>query len=83
MRVGLKTILLWGAALPAIVLLAGCGGGGGGAVNSTPTPLPIAPSPPPPPTLPPANTGFNTAEYRASNGAVQAQAIAAYDAGAS
>ncbi|MEQ1539539.1 MAG: S8 family peptidase, partial [Sphingorhabdus sp.] len=44
-----------------------CGGGG---VNPTP--------PPPPPTA-----NFDTVEYQRSNGAVQARAIAAYNAGAS
>ena len=63
-----------------------CGsGGGGGGISSTPAPPPAIapPAPPPPPPPPPPASNFNTAEYQRSNGAVQAQAIAAYNAGAS
>ena len=59
-----------------------CGGGGGsgGGISSTPPPPPAVTPPPPPP--PPPASNFDTAEYQQSNGAVQAQAIAAYNAGA-
>ena len=82
-----------GAASPALVLAA-CGGGGG--VNSTPAP-PIAtptptpaptptPTPAPTPTPTPAptasTTGNDTAEYRATVGAVSMNALAAYNQGA-
>ena len=60
--------------------LSACGGSGGG--NDTPQPIPAAPPPPPPPPPPPAGTDYNTAEYKASTYAVAANAIAAYDAGA-
>lgn len=66
-------------ALVPLIALAACGGGGSGSVASTPAP-PVAPAPSPPPP-PPAST-FDTGEYRRSNAAVQAQAIAAYQAGA-
>ncbi len=77
-----RKALVTGTALAALMLLGGCGGGGG--VASTPTPPtapPPAPPPPPPPPPPPA-TGFDTTEYRSSNGAVQANALSAYQAGA-
>jgi Subtilase family len=74
----IKELLLIGCVMP-LTLLAACGGGGGGSVASTPPPPP-APAPPPPP--PPPSSAFNTAEYRNSGAAVQAQALAAYDAGA-
>ena len=70
--------------------LAGCGGdSGSGSIASTPTP-PAAPAPTPTPTPAPTPTptptptpvNYDTAEYRRSNGAVQAQALAAYSAGA-
>ena len=70
--------LLWlGSAIP-LILLSACGGSDGG-VASTPAPSPSA-SPPPAP--PPAST-FDTPEYQRSNAAVQAQALVAYQAGAS
>lgn len=56
-----------------LLLLLGACGGGGSNVASTPTP-----SPTPTPTV-----NYNTAEYQRSNGPVQANAIAAYNAGAS
>jgi hypothetical protein len=77
-------------------MVAGCGGGGGG-VGSTPTPTP-SPTPTPPPSPTPTPTpaptptpsptptptgSFNTPEYQRSNGAVAANAIVAYNAGAS
>jgi Subtilase family len=73
--------LLIGCAIP-IVLLAGCGGGGSGGVASTPAPV-AAPTAAPPPPPPPASTvNYDTAEYARSGAAVQAQALAAYQAGA-
>lgn len=79
----MRHVLLIGSVLP-LALLAGCGGGsGGGAVGSTPTPPQsptVPPAPPPPP--PPPSSNFNTVEYSRSNAAVQAQAISAYQAGA-
>jgi hypothetical protein len=70
--------------------LAGCAGGGGGGgpspalpVNPAPPPSPPPPPPPPPPPAPPPpGTNYDTAEYQVSNYAVGANAIAAYNAGA-
>ncbi len=79
-----RPLLLASAVVPAI-LLAGCGGGGGGGgVASTPAPAPApAAAPPPAPTPPPAPVvNYDTAEYRRSNAAAQAQALTAYNAGA-
>src|SRR3954471_15048909 len=69
---------------------AGCAGGGGGGgpspalpVNPAPPPSPPPPPPPPPPPAPPPpGTNYDTAEYQVSNYAVGANAIAAYNAGA-
>jgi hypothetical protein len=69
----------------AQLALAGCGGGGG-TVNPlppppTPTPTPVpTPTPTPTPTPPPVN--FRTPEYVRSNGLELANAIPAYQAGA-
>jgi Subtilase family len=71
-----RSLLRLGSAIP-LILLSACGGSDGG-VASTPAPSPSA-SPPPAP--PPAST-FDTAEYQRSNAAVQAQALVAYQAGA-
>jgi Subtilase family len=71
-------------ALPLVGMTAACGGGGGG-VNSTPAPVapPAPPAPPPPPPPPPTpGSQFDTFEYRRSSSVAQAQAIAAYEAGA-
>ena len=71
-------------ALPLATLLSACGGGGG-EVASTQTPPPTAtptPTPTPPPAPAPPPTTADTAEYRRSNAAVQAQALTAYDRGA-
>jgi subtilisin family serine protease len=79
------------AVIPLLVLAA-CGGGAerGPAPLPAPTPAPApapspapTPAPTPEPAPAPAPTSFDTAEYRRSNGAVQASALAAYDAGAS
>lgn len=69
-----------------VLMLSACGGGGG----SSPRPIsqpPVAPAPtptppPPPPPPPPTTTNYNTTEYQASGYAVAANAIAAYNAGA-
>ncbi len=85
-----KAGLLRSAPIAAGLLLAGCGGGGGG-INSTPTPpsatIP-APTPTPTPTPAPAPaptptpSSYDTAEYRATVGAVSMNALAAYRVGA-
>ena len=78
-------------ALVLALALSACGTGGGGHVEpispppSTPTPPPAPPPPPPPP--PPAPTpdptvNYDTAEYRASGYAANANAISAYNQGA-
>lgn len=72
--------LLAHTALPLLLSLAACGGGGGGGgTNSTPTPpsTPVTPPPPPPPTV-----NYDDAEYRRSNAATSANALAAYEDGA-
>ena len=78
----MRRVALLSTVMPMLVLSA-CGGSGGGTVASTPTPpaAPATPPTPPPPPPPPA-VNYNTAEYQRSNAAVQAQAIAAYNAGA-
>ncbi len=75
--------LLAGLSLP-LFFLSACGDGGSGGVASTPTPAttPAAVAPPPPPSPPPPAVSYNTAEYQRSNAAVQAQALVAYNAGA-
>ena len=77
-----RTAYLAGVAMP-LLLLGGCGDSGGG-VASTPAPTPAAaptPSPTPAPTPAPA-VNYDTAEYHRSNAAAQAQAITAYNNGA-
>ena len=74
--------LLRGVAVGTLATLTGCGGGGGGVV-STPTPVAALPAPAPTPTpTPVAPSSFDTAEYRATVGAVNMNALAAYNAGA-
>jgi hypothetical protein len=68
----------------ALLALGGCGGGGG-SVSSIPTPPPAptptpVPTPTPTPTPPPID--FRTAEYMRSNGLELADAVPAYQAGA-
>jgi hypothetical protein len=60
-----------------LLLLAACGGGGTGPTVQTPG------SVAPPAVVPPVGQNFDTAEYRRSNAAVAAGAIAAWNAGAS
>nr|WP_315475087.1 S8 family peptidase [uncultured Sandarakinorhabdus sp.] len=68
--------------LALALLLAGCGGAGGGGVGTVPAPPPApTPAPAPPPAPTPTPSAFDTVEYRRSNGAVQVQALAAYDRG--
>jgi hypothetical protein len=71
-----RSLLLVGSVIP-LMLLSACGGDSG--VASTPTP-PATPAASPPP--PPPSSVYDTAEYQRSNAAVQAQALAAYQAGA-
>ncbi|MFM9853552.1 MAG: S8 family peptidase [Sphingomonadaceae bacterium] len=85
----LATRLKAGCALSCLTMLAACGGGAATGVSSTPAPpaaLAQAPTPPPlPAPSPPSaltSTNFNTSEYARSNGAAQARAITAYEAGA-
>lgn len=68
-----------------LALEACSGGGGGGGVNPTPAPNPTpTPTPVPTPTpTPTPSSSNNTAEYRATVGAVSMNALVAYDAGAS
>ncbi len=69
----------WVAAIGAT--LSACGGGsGGGDVQSTPAPPAAAAAPPPAPV---PRVDYDTSEYRASNGPVTHNAIAAYGEGAS
>ncbi len=76
-----RSLLMIGAALP-LMFLSACGDAGG-SVASTPTPTPAAsPTPTPVVATPTPTINYNTDEYRRSNAAVQAQALAAYNAGA-
>ena len=70
-----------GAALAAVLLLAGCGGSGGGIsstppVASAPTPTPV---PTPAPTPAPPATNFNTAEARRTDSFAFHGALTAYN----
>ena len=77
-----RELLMAGAGFP-LALLGGCGDGGGTtSVASTPVVSASAPSPAPVAVVVPTTVNYDTAEYRRSNAAVQAQAIAAYNAGA-
>lgn len=74
--------MAFGLSLLAGAGLSACGGSGGGGIVSTPAPIiPPAPAPTPSP-ISPVTTNFDTAEYRRSNAVVAAQAIGAYQAGA-
>lgn len=74
-------------ALIAAMVLVACdsaGGGAGAAQSPSPTPTPVAaptPTPTPAPGPTPTPTAFDTAEYRASGGAVSMNALAAYTRG--
>jgi Subtilase family len=78
----LRGVLLAGCALP-LMLLSACGGSDSGVASTPPAPAPAPAVVPPPPPPPPSGTTFDTAEYSRSNAAVQAQALVAYQAGAS
>lgn len=76
--------MLIGVTFP-LLALAACGGGAAGGVASTPTPSTpaAAPAPAPVPAIPNPSINYNTDEYRLYSGAAkQAEAIAAYNAGA-
>ena len=75
----LRVFLLAGCTLP-LFLLSACGGGASSGVASAPPPPAPAVVPPPPP--PPTGSSFDTLEYMRSTAAVQAQALVAYQAGA-
>jgi subtilisin family serine protease len=82
-------VRLWqSAALATFLATTACGGGGG--VGSTPTPTPApaptptptpTPVPTPTPTPTPTPSSFDTSEYRATVGAVSANALTAYNNG--
>ena len=88
-----RSWLLAGAAAIGMLALGGCGGSGAG-INSAPPPPPaativapvpaaipaVAPAPTPTPGAPAVN--YDTAEYRATVGAVSMNALAAYAKGA-
>ena len=77
-----RALSLHGVAASACAMLAACGGGGGG-VNSTPTPIAAAPTPTPSPTpTPVVASSYDTTEYRSTVGAVNMNALAAYNTGA-
>lgn len=73
--------MLIGVTLPLLALTA-CGGSDAGGVASTPTPATPSGVPTPVPAIPNPSINYDTAEYRLSGAAKQAQAIAAYNAGA-
>ena len=85
-----KATALRGAALGGTALLAACGGGGGGVQSTPPPPVAVVPPPAPAPTptptptpaLTPAPSANDSAEYRATVGAVSMNALSAYNAGA-
>ena len=83
----MKPQLLRSAAFACLFAATACsGGGGGGGVGNTPTPPPVSPAPSPTPapvpTAPPPPPTFDTTEYRATVGAVSANALAAYNVAA-
>lgn len=83
-----RTRLLLASSLPLCMALSACGGGGGGGggIASAPpppvVPTPPAPPPPAPPPPPPPSAGFDTAEFRRSEGIAHANAVTAYENGA-
>ncbi len=82
----LRGRLFRSAGLGGAMLVAACsGGGGGGGTSYTPPPPPSPPTTPdtPTPTPPtPTPVDYDTAEYRATVGAVSMNALAAYQDGA-
>ncbi len=83
MTCAIRPQLLRSAALACLFATAACGGGGGGGgIGNTPTPTPgptPTPAPAPTPAPTPTPSSNDTAEYRATIGAVSANALAAYD----
>jgi hypothetical protein len=80
----MKPQLLRSAAIACLFAATACSGGsGGGGIGNTPTPTPVTPAPSPTPAPTPAPTptpsSNDTAEYRATVGAVSANALAAYN----
>jgi subtilisin family serine protease len=93
MRALIDARLMRTAAIGGLLALGACGGGGGGGSRPAPMPAP-APVPTPPPTPVPTPTptpiptptpapglNYDTAEYRATAGAVSMNALTAYDHG--
>ena len=77
MKAGRRVTLM--ACVGALAMMAGgCAGGGGGGSSVSPIPTPT----PTPPTPTPNPSPLNDAEYQSSNSAVLANALAAYEAGA-
>lgn len=82
MRAALVARMRHTVAIAALSALAACGGGGGGGVSPIPAPAPgPTPAPVPTPTPTPATANFDTAEYRATAGAVSMNALTAYNHG--
>ncbi len=89
MRAMMRRGLMAGGATTALAMLAACGDAGGG-VQSTPTPIAVAPAPTPTPSPAPSPTpaptptptSYDTVEYRQTLGAVDMNALAAYQKGA-
>jgi subtilisin family serine protease len=66
------------------IALTGCGGGGSSPPPPSPPPVTVVPpSPTPPPPPPPPSSAFDDAEYRRSAWLVAANALPAYERGAS
>lgn len=85
----MRGLILRTVSLSVLALaLAACGGGGAGGGGGGVQPIPAPPPPPPPPPAPvpppppPGNPLFDTFEYQNSAAAARANAIAAYDKGA-
>lgn len=90
MRAVFHARLMRSAAISGFLALAACGGsGGGGGINPAPAPV-LAPTPTPVPTptptpvptpTPTPGVNYDTAEYRATIGAVSMNALTAYSHG--
>lgn len=90
MRAVFHARLMRSAAISGFLALAACGGsGGGGGINPAPAPV-LAPTPTPVPTptptpvptpTPTPGVNYDTAEYRATIGAVSMNALTAYQNG--